>query len=71
MRKFKAIPLIEMNQLIPEWKELVKKSPDDLQNLTKMFEALEHYGQQHGLEFFQVHHRRYDDSSIAMFTIKE
>jgi hypothetical protein len=71
MRKFKAIPLIELAQLIPEWKDLVKISPADINNLAKMFEAIDNYGQQNGLEFFQIHHRRFDDSAIAIFTVKE
>jgi hypothetical protein len=71
MAKFKAIPMIELSQSIPGWKELAKKSPADADNLAKMFETLDDYAEQNNMSFFQVHHRRFDDTTVVMFKMKE
>lgn len=73
-RKFKAIRMIELAQVIPEWKELGpagSKSPLDLEITAKMLEALDAYAEQNGMQFFQWHHRRIDDALVAVFTLRE
>lgn len=71
MAKFKAIPMTELANTIPGWKELAAKSPLDIDNLAKMFETLDNYAEQNGMQFFQVHNRRIDDRLIAIFIVKE
>jgi hypothetical protein len=71
MATFKAIPMTELAQVIPGWKELAKKNPADTDNLAKMFETLDDYAQQNNMNFFQVHHRRFDDTTVAIFKMKE
>lgn len=65
--------MAELAKTIPSWKELgaaAIKSPFDTEITAKMFEALDSYGNENGLEFFQIHHRRVDDSAIAIFKMK-
>ncbi|MBC7862780.1 MAG: hypothetical protein IAF38_07385 [Bacteroidia bacterium] len=71
MAKFKVIPLIDLAQVIPGWKEMALKSQLDMDNFTKMLEALDSYGEQNGLKFFQLHNRRIDNSMMVIFTLKE
>ncbi len=71
MAQFKAIPLTELAQTIPGWKDLSMKSPLDIDNLAKMFETLDNYATQNNMRFFQVHHRRTDNNTIAIFTLNE
>lgn len=73
-RRFKAIPMTELAQIIPEWKDLGKaalKSPHDVEILAKMFETLDRYAEQNGMQLFQVHYRRVDNTPIAIFTLKD
>jgi hypothetical protein len=71
MAKFKAIPMIELAQVIPGWKEMALKNQLDTENLGKMFDAIDKYGEENGMQFFQVHHRKMDNSAIAIFKVKE
>jgi len=71
MSKFKAIKLADLAQIIPEWKELAKKSPLDLDNLAVMYDTIHKYGEQNGMTFFQIHHRMMDSSPIVIYTLKE
>ncbi|MFH0867579.1 MAG: hypothetical protein V1904_15420 [Bacteroidota bacterium] len=71
MAKFTAITMQDMANMIPGWRELAFKSPLDMANLAKMFEALDNYAEQNGMQFFQVHHRRCDNTAIAIFILKE
>jgi hypothetical protein len=73
-RKFKAIRMIDLAQMIPEWKELGQagsKSPLDLEITAKMLETLDAYAEQNGMQFFQWHQRRVDNSLIAIFVLKD
>lgn len=73
-RKFKAIEMTELAKTIPEWKELGPaglKSPLDLEITAKMLETLDAYAEQNGMQFFQWHHRRIDNKTIAIFILRD
>ena len=70
MAKFKAIPMIELAQVITGWIEMALKSQLDIDNFAKMLEALDNYGEQNGMQLFQVHNRRIDNTTVVIFTIK-
>lgn len=71
MAKYKAIPITDIAQSIPGWKEMALKNQLDMDNFANMIEAIDNYGEQNGLKFFQLHNRRIDNSMLAIFTVKE
>ncbi|HLP11829.1 MAG TPA: hypothetical protein VK177_07860 [Flavobacteriales bacterium] len=70
MAKFKAIPIAELAQIIPGWTQMALKSQLDMDNFANMLEAIENYGEQNGMQFFQIHHRKIDNSAVAVFKLK-
>lgn len=70
MAKFKAIPVTELAQIIPGWKDMALKSQLDMDNFANMLEAIDTYGEQNNMEFFQLHVRRIDNSMLAIYKSK-
>lgn len=73
MAKFKVLTNADLAREIPSWSDQnmqAVSSPMDMEVLAKMFELLDNYAEQHGMQFFQVHRRRVDDSTVAVFKLK-
>lgn len=71
MAKFKAITIQEIAKSIPGWTDMALKNQLDMDNFAKMVEAIDNYGTQNNMEFFQLHNRRIDNSMLAIFKLKE
>lgn len=69
MAKFKAIQIVDLAPLIPGWNEMALKSQFDMDNYAKMLEALDTYGEQNGMQFFQTHNR--NNRGVIIFKLKE
>lgn len=73
MAKFRVMTNADLTKEIPNWAEQnmqTVSSPMDMEVLAKMFEILDNYAEQNGMQFFQVHRRRVDDNSVVVFKLK-